>query len=206
MTGKRLTSITFEGREEVFASYLILKRMDKLLLAILARIEKEKIVKEEENIKRKADLFLTEFLKIGKSELANPVIDTIKYSFTESLVYTFFFREELEKMEYSSIQKTLSSYGSDNIVIGLNQDWKGRYIFYRNDPSFLKVVKGLNAEKIDIVLDKMDEANLYISVKDFVHYIGKMEDSESVGSNQKLIELLAFVMKKGVLELYTIHL
>jgi hypothetical protein len=206
MTGKKkLASVKFVDDDKIFASYLILERKDMLLLAIFARLEKEKANRSEEKITEKMNLFLTEFLEISSSDLLNPVIETSKYSFADSLFYSFFFREYFETLDHSTLKQALQAYGPDRMVIGLNREWKGRYSFYKNDPSFLKVMKGFNAERHEILLDKMDNTNLYISVQDFMHYIGKMESSEKVEPNQQLIEFLAFVMKKGILELFTIH-
>lgn len=206
MTGNTLASIKFEDENEVLASYLILERKEKLLLAILARIEKEKAEKEERKMRRKADLFLNEFLEISASELLNPVIDTAKYSFTESLVYTFFFREAFEKLEHSTLQKMFQIYEAESIVIGLNQEWKGRYTFYKNDPSFLEVVKGFNQGRLEELLSKMSDSNLYISVQDFVPYMRNGESSDSSKPDKQLTEVLVFLMKKGILELFTIHM
>jgi hypothetical protein len=204
MTGKTLVSIKFEGADKTFASYLILERKDKLLLAILARLEKEKAEKEEKKIKRKMRQFLTEFKLISEVDLENPIIDTAKYSFAESLFYTFFFRENFENLTHSTLKQALQVYSSDRIIIGLNQEWKGRFTFYKNDSSFLEVVKGFDAKRVEGLLHKMDDANLYISVQDFIPYIENLERSENVPLDRQLINLLTFVMKKGIFDLFTI--
>ncbi len=198
---KKLVAIKFEDQDEHFASYLILERYSNLLLALLVRMKIIHVEEYELTFREKMRQFLLDVIQISSSTLTDPIIDMSKFTFVESLVFSYFLKERFERVIPSDFQTALQTYHPSGIMIGLNKEWKNRYSFYRNEPSFLEHTTSVSLEKVDLLFSQMTELNFFLSLPDFSRFVSLPPSSgtdEMISSS--LLDFIHFLFKKGILD------
>ncbi|MHA2097011.1 MAG: hypothetical protein ACW98F_20580, partial [Candidatus Hodarchaeales archaeon] len=160
MIDKRLVAMKFEDRDENFASYLILERQSNLLLALMVRLNVTEVEKLDHAFRQKMKEFLLELVELSSLSLNDPIIDLSQYSFVDSLVFSFFFKDQFEKITPTDFQNAIPVYRPLNIVVGLNKEWQNRYSFYKSDPLFLELVGSENRDNLNELIEKMANSNL----------------------------------------------
>ena len=207
MIEKRLVAIKFEDHDDHFASYLILELHYDLLLALLVRMKVGLIEEYEKKFRQKMKGCLLDIVHLGSSTLSDPIVDLSQYTFIESLVFSYFLQESFERVNPSDFQTALQTYRPSGIVVGLNKDWKNRYSFYKSDPTFLGLTTTISLDKIDLLYSHMDELNLFITLTDFSRFLSSSPSStvdEVLPSSY--IEVILFLLKKGILDGYGISI
>lgn len=216
-TGKTLSAIKFEERDDLYASYLILERGEVLLLAFLVILRKDQVETEDGTIRKKMKYVLGEVEKTSSDDLNDGLIDAEKYSFVESYVYSTFFRDGFEQLNDSSFRRLIQNCDPKRILITLDKAWSKRYAFYRNDRFFHELLTNFSNSTFDALIHKMKDFNLFISMHDFSLYVEQQEsmsspkisaphDHEKKLFPQKHTDFLAFTLKKGIFDIYYVHL
>jgi hypothetical protein len=165
------------------------------------------VEKTEEIFRQKMKQFLLDVVHLSSSTLSDPIIDRSQYTFIDSLVFSYFFKERFERVNPLDFQTALQAYHPSGIMVGLNKDWMNRYSFYRSDPAFLELTTILSSDKLDSLFFLMTELNLFISLPDFFHFVTSPPSSltdEMIPAPH--IEFTLFLLKKGILDGYGISI
>jgi hypothetical protein len=216
-TGKILAAIKFEERDELYASYLVLERGTVFLLAFLVVLRKDQVETEDRAIREKMNYIINEVEKTSANDLDRGLIEAGKYAFVESLVYTMFFRDQFEQLNETSFRGLIQNCDPKRIVMMLDKDWSNRYVFYRNERTFRELLTDFSNNTLDTLITKMKDFNLLISLHDFSLYI---EQQEALSSSKvttphydekrelssKHTDFLAFMLKKGIFDIFYVHI
>lgn len=114
-----------------------------------------------------------------------------------SMVHTKFFGNQLVRISLDDLEGA-GPFFYETLVFKLTPRGLKRYRFYKNDPVFLELTKNFPREKIDQILPSMHENNSLIHFKDFKALF------YGVG-NEKIISVLYFLAKKGILEVFSVE-
>ena len=113
--------------------------------------------------------------------------------------------DQFEKISSTEFLNAVHVYRPSNIVVGLNKEWENRYSFYKSDPSFLEVAANVSLNKLEILLGKMSNGNLFISLPELYDFIEleKASNTTKVYSLRRY-SLINFFLRKGIIDAYMV--
>lgn len=191
-----LQSLGFGGGSDTEGARMLLEQGEKVSAVALVVLDKDNADREEYTLRRQMINVIRRVEETFADALSEAIFQKSKFLGLETLVNSFFFRDKMSRI-YQNKFASLNAYIKfpQSLLFELTPKGIKIYPFYRDYQQVKNVLKQVQIEEIDDLIDFLESKSSMISFQDCIERFGE-------GRIGEIFEYLKLMTKKGVFDAY----